>query len=118
MYLQWLTPSGFVEPLRRRQKKPRRRKEDTLIVLDTLIVVGSPFTSKDHIEVILNDLSEEYNSFIMSVTSHLDPYIVQEIEALLLVQEEHFDKYKYFEHSIFQTNHVSGPSNNSQQNRK
>jgi len=52
--------------------------------MDILIVVGCPISSEDHIEAILNGLSDDYDSFITFVTSRLDPYTVKDLEALLL----------------------------------
>jgi len=46
----------------------------------------------------------DYDNFITSFTSHLDPYSVEEIEALLLVEEEHFEKHRKYEQHIFQAN--------------
>lgn len=51
-------------------------------------------TVSDHIDVILEGLSEDYNVFIVSVTSKTDPYTVNEIESLLVTQEERIEKYK------------------------
>ena len=45
----------------------------------------------DHIEAILDGLCEDYDTFVMSVTSCLDPYIIEEIEALMFAQEECFE---------------------------
>jgi len=59
--------------------------------VDTLVVVGSPLSHEDHINAILDGLSKEYDSFITLVTSQLDPYSVEEIKALILVQEKHFE---------------------------
>jgi len=57
-------------------------------IVDQLVVVGCPISTEDHIEVVLDGLSDEYDHpFITSVTSRLDPYTVADIEALLLAQE-------------------------------
>lgn len=42
----------------------------------------------------MEGLLEEYNSFIVSITSKSDPYSVNEIESLLVVQEEHIEKFR------------------------
>ena len=60
--------------------------------------MGSPISTEDHIDVILNGLPEEY-----------DPYTVDEIEALLLTQEEQLEKHKFPETSILQANTISAP---------
>jgi len=46
--------------------------------MDTLAAISSLTTPKDHIEAILDGLSDA------SVISHLDPCTVDDIEALLL----------------------------------
>lgn len=57
----------------------------------------------------MNGLSEEYDSFVTSVTSRMDPYNVEDIEALLLAQEEHLEKHRSTEQLILQANLTSGP---------
>jgi len=42
-------------------------------VVDSLTAIGSPISAEDHIDVILDGLPKEYDSFVMSVTSRLDP---------------------------------------------
>ena len=48
-------------------------------VIDSLAAVGSKVSIEDHLEAILDGLPEEYDSFITSVTSRLDPYTVEDI---------------------------------------
>jgi len=55
--------------------------------VDTLAAIGTPITVEDHIEAILDSLPEDYDYFITFVTSKLDAYTVEDIEALLLAQE-------------------------------
>jgi len=55
------------------------------------------------------------------VLSWIDPYIVEENEALCLSQEERFDKHKSVEHIHLQANLTSGPwifHNNQNQKNK
>jgi len=75
--------------------------------IDSLTVVGSNVSTEDHLEAILDGLPEEYDSFITSVTSRLDPYTIEDIEALLLAQEERFDKHKSLDHPLIQANTAS-----------
>ncbi|CAH9139987.1 unnamed protein product, partial [Cuscuta epithymum] len=58
-------------------------------IIDNLILVGESVTTKDHIDVILEGLPEEYESFVSSVSSRsiLDPISVSDLEALLLAKE-------------------------------
>jgi len=60
--------------------------------VDNLAVVGCPISTEDHIEAILDGLSDEYDPFVTSVTSRLDPYTVDDIEALLLAQKSRIEK--------------------------
>lgn len=55
--------------------------------------MGAPISVADHIEAILEGLPEEYNNFVVSVTSRSEPYSVDEIEALL-AQEERIENFK------------------------
>jgi len=66
-------------------------------IVDTLSAIGYPISTDDHIEAILDGLSEDYDGFVTAVLSRTDPYTVEEIEALLLSQEERFDKHKSVE---------------------
>lgn len=50
-------------------------------LVDNLFSVGAPLTVADHIEAILEGLPPDYNSFVVSVTSRTDPYIVAEISS-------------------------------------
>jgi len=68
-------------------------------VVDSLAAIGSSISAEDHIDAILDGLPEEYDSFVMSVTSQIDPYIVQDIESLLMAQEDRFDKPKFLDSS-------------------
>jgi len=71
-----------------------------------LAAIGSPITTEDHIESILEGLPEEYNAFIVAVTSRTDPYSINEIESILIAQEEQFQRCK-LAHSSFQANATS-----------
>lgn len=63
-------------------------------LVDSLSAVGAPMTVSDHIDAVLEGLPEEYNSFIVSVTSRTDPYTVNQIESLLVAQEDRIEKRK------------------------
>lgn len=63
-------------------------------IVDSLSAVGSPISVSDHIDAILDGLSEDYNGFVVSITSRTDPYSVNEIEHLLMAQEERIEKYR------------------------
>jgi len=76
-------------------------------VVDSLTATAFTFSSEDHIEVVLDDLPEEYDAFITSITSHLDLYTIENIEALLLAKEKIFEKHRSLEHSFIQDNVAS-----------
>jgi len=65
-----------------------------------------PISNEEHLEDILGGLSEDYESFIMFVTSRLDPYIVANIKALL-AQEERLEKYRSQELHLVYANFAS-----------
>ena len=84
--------------------------------VDQLAAVGCTISTEDHIEVVLDGLSEEYDSFITSITSRLDPYTVADIEALLLAQENRIERNKQSVDHILQANVASVPSSFSPYN--
>jgi len=55
--------------------------------IDSLDVTGATILSDDHIDTIFDCLPEEYDDFITSITSRLDPYTIEDIEAFLLAQK-------------------------------
>nr|KYP32350.1 hypothetical protein KK1_046996 [Cajanus cajan] len=56
--------------------------------VDSLLAVGSSiFGDQDHIDAILDGCLDDFDDFVTSITSRLDPYTVDEIKALLLTQE-------------------------------
>jgi len=63
-------------------------------IADSLAVVGSRLSTAYHIDAILDGLSPDYDGFVTSILSRSDPYTVDELEALLLAQEERFEKHK------------------------
>ena len=79
-------------------------------IVDSLAAIGSAISNDDHIEAILDGLPEDYDSFVTFVTSCLDPYTADDIEALLLAQEEHFEKHKKADSNLILANTASGPS--------
>ncbi|CAH9083274.1 unnamed protein product, partial [Cuscuta epithymum] len=58
-------------------------------IVENLTAVGEPISSKDHINVILEGLPEEYEALVSSVSSRsiLDPVTLSELEGLLLAKE-------------------------------
>lgn len=62
--------------------------------MDTLAAAGSPIDDDEHIQVILDGLSDVYDQIVASILSRNDPYTIQEIEALLMAIEERIEKRK------------------------
>jgi len=86
-------------------------------IIDSLAAIGSVISDDDHIEAILDGLPEDYDSFVTFVTSRLDPYTVDDIEAFLLAQEERFEKHKKAYSNLILANTASGPSYTSDRGR-
>jgi len=75
--------------------------------VDTLAAMGIVISTEEHIETILDGLSDEYDGFITSIISRTNSYSVDDLEALLVPQEKCFEKHitqSYFLHA----NTISG----------
>ena len=89
-----------IKKLKTQLKSTKKDKSISVYVLDikklvdALAAIGSPITEDDHIEYILDGLPEDYDGFVTSILSRHEPYTVEEIEALLLAQEEWFEKHR------------------------
>jgi len=57
-------------------------------------------STADHVDAILDGLSAEYDGFVTSILSRQDPYMVNDLEVLLLAQEERFERHKLAQDSI------------------
>ena len=82
-------------------------------VIDSLAAVKSPISTEDHIEAILDGLSEEYSSFITTVISRSNPFTIDELEALLMAQEEILERFKKTDLGPIQANVAQAPSGDS-----
>ena len=69
-------------------------------IVDSLISVGAPLSENDHVEAILEGLTEEYSPLITSITSREKPISVGQLEALLMAQEERIEKYRKQEGAV------------------
>lgn len=58
-----------------------------------MISISNTDTQAEHIEFIFDGLTEEYDPFIMSINTRLDPYSVSEVESLLIAQEVRMAKH-------------------------
>lgn len=59
--------------------------------MDALISIGSTAIDQEHMEIILEGLSTEYDAFSTVIRTRKQPYTVCEIESLLLAQETRSD---------------------------
>jgi len=97
---------AMVKKFRLLLKTPKNDKSITTYItdikkiVDSLVSVGSPLSTADHVDAILDGLSADYDSFITSILSRQDPYTVDDLEALLLAQEERFERHKLARDSI------------------
>jgi hypothetical protein len=58
--------------------------------VNSLIAVGDNVSEQEQIDAILDGLPEEFNSFVMMIYSRTDVFSVEDLEALLLLQEAQF----------------------------
>lgn len=61
-------------------------------IVDSLILIGNEVTQAEHIEAIFDGLSEDYDPFVTSINTGLDPYTVFDFESLLLAHEVRMEK--------------------------
>ena len=97
----------FRSELRNTKKNDKTISEYLLrikVLIDSLLSVGDPVSVQEHIDVILDGLPEEYDSFITSITSRLEPYTVAELESLLLAHESRLEKHAKFVSDAFSAN--------------
>lgn len=62
-------------------------------LVDALINIRCNIIASKHTQEIFEGLGGEYDLFICSINSRLEPYTMSEIEALLLAQEVRFEKH-------------------------
>lgn len=62
-------------------------------IVDSLTTIRDIISNQEHIDAIIEGLPESFNFFVMMVYSRLDTPFVEDIEALLMVQEAQFDKF-------------------------
>jgi len=88
-------------------------------IVDSLASIGVKISESNRIDVILDGLLDEFDSFVTAITSCLDSYSVVDIEALLLAQEERFEKHKKNDSQFMQANiaTTSSPSDSQSYGR-
>lgn len=86
-------------------------------IVDQLIAAGDTLSDQEHIDVVLDGLPEEYNSFVMMIYARSDSPSISDIESLLLLQEAQFDKFKQeLSAGTVSANIAQGPHNQQNQN--
>ena len=60
--------------------------------VDYLASVGHILTDKDHIDAILDDLTDEYDAFITSILARSESYTIEEVESMIMAQEARIEK--------------------------
>ncbi|MCH95282.1 retrovirus-related Pol polyprotein from transposon TNT 1-95, partial [Trifolium medium] len=63
-------------------------------IVNSLTAVGDFVSESEQVDSILEGLPEEFNSFVMMIYSRVDTPTVEDVEALLLLQEAQFEKFK------------------------
>ena len=65
---------------------------ETKKIMDQLIVVGAQISIKEHIEAIFYGLPSYCTPLVTSIILRLDPYSIEDMEALLLVIEARIER--------------------------
>ena len=60
-------------------------------IVDALSSIGYSILVQDHLDAIFDGFPEEYNAFVISVNTRLDPYTIPKIESLLLAHESRIE---------------------------
>jgi hypothetical protein len=63
-------------------------------IVNSLLAVGDTLSDQEQVDAILEGLPEDFNSFVMMVYSRFESPTVEDVEALLLLQEAQFDKFR------------------------
>ena len=56
-------------------------------IVDKLVAVANPVVDSDLVSTLLSDLSPEYESFVTSVNTRVDPIMSEELIDLMLSQD-------------------------------
>ncbi|RVX16346.1 Retrovirus-related Pol polyprotein from transposon RE1 [Vitis vinifera] len=60
--------------------------------VDYLASLGHILTDKDHIDAILDGLTDEYDAFITSILARSESYTIEEVESMIMAQEARIEK--------------------------
>ena len=85
--------------------------------VDSLASVGHILTNKDHIDAILDGLTDEYDAFITFILTRSESYTVEEVESLIMAQEVRIEKNVKSLDSAPSANFASSSANNGFEGR-
>nr|KYP52257.1 hypothetical protein KK1_025861 [Cajanus cajan] len=63
-------------------------------LVDALTTIGDSISSKEHLDIVLEGLPEEYESTVSLISSRFDELSIDEVETLLLAHESRLEKFK------------------------
>ncbi|XP_020968081.1 uncharacterized protein LOC110267241 [Arachis ipaensis] len=86
-------------------------------IVDALFAVGYEVPEDDHLQAIIEGLSEEYTVYISSVTAKRGSFRIVEAEAFLLSHEEMLERFKKPTSGMPIAHYVQNPSPNFDPNR-
>lgn len=66
-------------------------------IADNLAAVAKPISDSDLASSLLSGLGSDYEAFITSMTTHLDPLSIDDLTSFLLFQEVHLEYVALFE---------------------
>nr|KYP63858.1 hypothetical protein KK1_018445 [Cajanus cajan] len=63
-------------------------------LVDALTAIGDSVSPKEHLDIVLEGLPEEYESTVSLISSRFDELSIEEVETLLLAHESRLEKFK------------------------
>jgi hypothetical protein len=63
-------------------------------IVDSLTAIGDVVSKQEHIDAILEGLPEEFNAFVLMIYIKLDAPSIEDVEAILMMQEAQFEKFR------------------------
>ena len=62
-------------------------------ISDSLASVGGLILPQEHIDAILKGLPQDYHSVIFVIESKFEPFLIEEVDAMLLAHEARLQKF-------------------------
>nr|KYP47852.1 hypothetical protein KK1_030487 [Cajanus cajan] len=63
-------------------------------LVDALTAIGNSVYPKEHLDIVLEGLPEEYESTVSLISSRFDELSIEEVKTLLLAHESRLEKFK------------------------